>query len=278
MPINWFPGHMVKASRLIGEAIATTDVVIEVLDARMPFASQNPAIAELVGDTPVVKALAKSDLADPEATREWIAYFEKRGAARVLPITTERLADTRTKIAEACSALARLSRGRKTARAIIVGIPNVGKSTLMNTLAKRRAANVGNEPAVTKHIQTITLDDGTVISDNPGILWPKFEDDVIGYTLALGGAISDAAVDYENLGDFAAKVLFERYPKNVMDRYKLKAAPASAPALLDEIGKRRGCLRSGGVIDRQKAGGIIVHDLRNGALGRITLERPSDRA
>jgi ribosome biogenesis GTPase A len=243
----------------------------------MPFASVNPAIAKLRGDTPCVKVLTKSDLADPDVTREWLAYFEAHGTSRVMAITTERQAETRTKIADACRALARLSRGRTTARAIIVGIPNVGKSTLMNTLAKRRAAEVGNEPAVTKSIQTITLPDGTLISDNPGILWPKIDDDRVGYTLALGGAIPDTAIDYEMLGDFAAGLLFERYPALVKTRYKITKSPESARDLLDEIGRRRGCLRSGGVVDRQKAGGILVHDLRSGALGRITLERPADR-
>jgi ribosome biogenesis GTPase A len=144
----------------------------------------------------------------------------------------------------------------------------------MNTLAKRKAAEVGNEPAVTKSIQTITLADGTVISDNPGILWPKIDDEAIGFTLALGGAIPDTAIDYETLGDFAAGLLFGRYPALVLARYKITKAPESARDLLDEIGRRRGCLRSGGVVDRQKAGGILVHDLRSGALGRITLERP----
>jgi len=278
MAINWFPGHMVKASKVIGETIEKTDVVIEVLDGRMPGASQNPVLTEMRGSRPVVKVLTKTDLADPTVTREWTEHFVKQGGegTRVLALNLERSAnDTRTKIADACRALAKLSRGRKHPRALIVGIPNVGKSTLVNILAKRKVAATGDKPAVTKSIQTISLDDGTIVFDNPGILWPKFEDDTIGFVLALGGAIPETAIDYELVGDFAAKRLFERYPALVMARYKMKEPPAN---VLDEIGKRRGCLRSGGVVDRQKAGGILVHDLRSGALGRITLERPSDYA
>lgn len=278
VPINWFPGHMVKATRVISEAMATKDVVIEVLDARMPRSSANPTITELRGAKPVVKVLSKSDLADPEITREWLAWLEEQGGAttRAIAITTERAGETRKKIEGACAALAQLSRGRKSARALIVGIPNVGKSTLVNTLAQRKVANVGDEPAVTKSEQIVTLGNGMVVSDNPGIMWPKIEDDEAGYRLAFGGAIPDSALDYENVGEFGAALLLARYPELLKKRYKLAALPADGPSLVDEIGRRRGCLRSGGVIDRSKAANILIHDFRTGALGRITLERPGD--
>lgn len=283
MSIQWYPGHMTKARRNIAEAMPAQDVVIEVLDARMPRASENPVVAELRGTKPCVKVLSKSDLADPEITQLWLRYFERVGAGtatsgpvKAIAITTERVAETRSRIADVCGALAKPTRGRKTARAMIVGIPNVGKSTLVNTLAQRKIANVGDEPAVTKGQQVVLLKNGMTLSDNPGIMWPKIEDPAGGMRLAFGGAIPDSALDYESVALFGAAFLLERYPELVMKRYKLAELPVDASTLIDEIGRRRGGLRAGGKIDRHKAADILIHEFRTGALGRISLEHPDD--
>ena len=262
------------------------DVVIEVLDARMPRASENPVVTEIRGRKPCVKVLSKSDLADPDVTRLWLQYFEAEGAARgrdgesgrvvAIAITTEKATETRRRIAEVCGKVAVPTRGRKTARAMIVGIPNVGKSTLVNTLAKRKIANVGDEPAVTKGQQVVLLENGMTLSDNPGIMWPKIEDPLGGLRLAFGGAIPDSAIDYENVALFGAQLLLDTYPELIMQRYKLKELPADADALLDEIGRRRGGLRAGGKIDRHKAADVFIHEFRTGAIGRISLESPDD--
>jgi len=281
---QWYPGHMTKARRSIAEAMPAQDVVVEVLDARMPRASENPIVTEIRRLKPCVKVLTKSDLADPEVTRMWLQHFESLDAVRTpasgrvvaVAVTTERASEARTRIAAACGALASPTRGRKTARAMIVGIPNVGKSTLVNTLAQRKVAKVGDEPAVTKGEQVVILKNGMTLSDNPGILWPKIEDESGAMCLALGGAIPDSALDYESVALFGAALLLERYPELIARRYKLTVIPPDADALLIEIGKRRGCLRSGGTVDRHKAADVFIHEFRAGALGRITLERPED--
>ena len=286
MSIQWYPGHMTKARRLIAEAMPDQDVVIEVLDARMPRASANPLLTELRGTKPCVKVLSKSDLADPEVTKRWLQHFERleptrhvaSGRVLAIAITTQREAETRTRIAEACGALARPSRGRKTARAMIVGIPNVGKSTLVNTLAQRKIANVGDEPAVTKGKQVVELKNGMTVSDNPGIMWPKIEDPIGGLRLAFGGAIPDAALDYESVAQFGAKFMLQSYPDLLLRRYKLTELPGGAHELIEEIGRRRGCLQRGGKVDLHKASDIFIHEFRTGALGRISLERPEDDA
>lgn len=272
---------MRKARRAIAESMPSQDVVIEVLDARMPRASENPVVTEVRGPKPCVKVLTKSDLADPEVTRAWLAHFERRdasSASRVVAIavTTDRASDARARITQACGALATPTRGRKTARAMIIGIPNVGKSTLVNTLAERKVANVGDEPAVTKSEQIVVMKNGMTLSDNPGILWPKIDDPTAALRLALGGAIPDAALDYEGVALFGAALFLDRYPDLLAKRYKLASMPTDAEALLLEIGRRRGCLRSGGTVDRHKAADILIHDFRSGALGRISLERPDD--
>ena len=275
MTIQWYPGHMAKARRNITEAMPSHDVVIEVLDARMPRASENPVVRELRGSKPCLKVLAKADLADPEATRLWLEHLDDPGhSVRALAVSQGRGADTRARIAEACAVLAKPTRGRTTARAMVVGIPNVGKSTLINTLALRAVARVGDEPAVTKAVQVVTLQNGMVLSDNPGILWPRMEDHGDTMRLGFGGAFPDVTLDFESVAMFGAALLLERYPELLAQRYKLATMPADAAALLVEIGRRRGCLRAGGVVDRHKASDILIHDFRNGSLGRVTLERP----
>lgn len=287
MPIQWYPGHMTKARRFIAEAMPSQDVVIEVLDARFPRASENPVVAELRRHKPCLKVLSKSDLADPDVTRDWIEAFESAprrnvgdglvaGEVKAVALTTDSPGEARAKIPELCKRLAPQRGGPgKPLRAIIVGIPNVGKSTLINTLMNRKVAKTGDEPAVTKAAQVCVLPSGIVLSDNPGITWPKIEDDAASYRLAFGGAIPDSAIDYEDVGFWGAAFLLATYPDAVVARYKLKAKPASADALIDDVGRRRGLLRSGGVVDRHKACDVLIHDFRSGALGRISLEAPA---
>ncbi len=285
MATQWYPGHMAKARRAIAESVSLHDVIIEVLDARMPAASENPIVAELRKQKPCIKALSKSDLADPEVTKAWLRHFETRepqraggaqGEVVAVALRTDRPSETKARIFELCQRLARPTRQRTTARAMVVGIPNVGKSTLINTLMDRKVAKVGDEPAVTKARQMVVLKNGTTLSDHPGILWPKIEEDAASLRLALGGALPDRAIDYESIALFGATFLLERYPHLLVARFKLAAVPSGAEALLVEIGRRRGGLRAGGAVDLHKAADVLIHDFRSGALGRISLEAPGE--
>lgn len=285
MPIQWFPGHMTKARRLIADTMPSQDVVIEVLDARLPRSSENPLLAELRRHKPCIKVLAKSDLADPARTKAWIRFFEeevhpspgdglKPGVVVAIALTIDRPAEAQ-KIPTLCRKLVFDARGtNKVPRAMIVGVPNVGKSTLINSLLGRKVAKTGDEPAVTKGQQVVTLKDGTILSDNPGITWPKQEDEDASLRLAFAGSIPDTAIDYEHVASWGADFLLREYPQLVTARFKLKSLPATAHDLLVEIGKRRGALRAGGVVDMHRAADALIHDFRSGAIGRITLEAP----
>jgi ribosome biogenesis GTPase A len=267
---------MAKAVRLIAESVAAHDVVIEVVDARMPASSSNPILAELRKKKPCIKVLAKSDLADPDVTAAWLKAFEAPGEGEVVAVAlrTDRPSETKAQIADLCQRLARPTRQRTAARAMVVGIPNVGKSTLINTLADRKVAKVGDEPAVTKTTQRVVLKNGTTVSDHPGVLWPKIAEDAATLRLAMGGALPDQAIDFEQVALFGAEYLLRRYPRNLASRYKLDELPAEAGALLEAIGRRRGGLRSSGAVDLHKAADFLIHDFRSAALGRISLEEP----
>ncbi len=282
---------MAQARRALAKALPSQDVIIEVLDARMPHASSNPIVTALRRHKPCIKLLSKADLADPAVTEAWVRHLESEGAAkveaaskslpagRVIAITSsdDRFAKTKLRLPELCQKLVgRVSSPARPVRAMVVGIPNVGKSTIINVLLGRKVAKVGDEPAVTKRLQQVTLQNGFLLTDNPGLLWPKITDDRVGFKLAFGGAISEAALDYEAVARFGAGLLLERYPDLVVARYKLKAPPTSGHELLAEIGRRRGCLRSGNVIDMHKAADVLIHDFRGGVIGRVSLEKPAD--
>ena len=279
MALQWFPGHMNSTRRAIAEALPTKDVLIEVLDARMPASSTNPVLTELRQDKPCIKLLTKSDLADPEVTEQWVLKLRaERAGDRVLAVALgkTRPADIRNRITQLCKELAPHRTGpSKNVRVLVVGIPNVGKSTLINLLMDRKVAKVGDEPAVTKAPQLVTLKNGMTISDNAGILWPRMDDQAT-LRLAFGGALPDTAMEYERVALFGAELLLARYPGPVCARFKLDSPPASPGALLESIGRGHGCLRSGGGVDLYKAADVLVHEFRAGKLGRISLEAPGD--
>lgn len=282
MTIQWFPGHMAKARRQVTEKLALIDVVIELLDARLPLSSRNPMIDEIVSEKPRLILLNKSDLADEKATEEWMGYFRGLGI-RTLPIDALSGKGV-NKLPELCRELASDMLAKRTekgmqARAIrimILGIPNVGKSSLINRLSKRAVAQTGDRPAVTKAQQWVKMGDTLELLDTPGILWPKFEDQMVGLRLAASGAIKDELIDFTEIALFVIAYMMHYYPERLVERFKLKALPADKVAMLEEIGKKRGCLVSGGEIDYDKAGEIFLRELRSGKLGRVTLERPID--
>ncbi len=274
MAVSWFPGHMHKARKKIKEAMPHIDLVIEVLDARIPYSSRNPLVAELRGERPCIEILNKSDLADPVVTQAWLEYIEREKGVVALPLTSTQKGQAR-KVLE----LARkLFPGRKTdlkpIRTMIMGIPNVGKSTLINSLAGKAIARVGDEPAVTRQQQQINLGGGIMLFDTPGILWPRMHEEDCGYRLAVTGAVKNTAIEYEDIALFAADYLLQAYPQALKDRYKLEELPQRDIELLEAVGRKRGCLRAGGRIDLHKASEILLNDLRSGALGRITMETP----
>lgn len=286
MTIQWFPGHMTRAKRQIEEKLKLIDVVIELIDARIPQSSRNPMIDEIVGTKPRLMLLNKADLADPGRTAEWAAHFRSLGhealaidassgnGVKEIPLKAREL--LREKIER------QIAKGMKprTVRALIVGIPNVGKSTLINRLAGRNVAVTGDRPGVTKGQQWIRSGSELELLDTPGILWPKFEDPLAGNLLAATGAIKEDVLHIDEVACFVLQTLAPHYGEVLKERYGLAELPAelpdmqSAAEVLEAIGRRRGCLAGGGHVDYEKAAGVLLRDLRSGKLGRLTLEKP----
>lgn len=275
MSIQWYPGHMHKARRQIEELLPNVDLIIEVLDARIPASSENPLIATLRGIKPCIKIMNKSDLADPLVTQQWQDYLEQEQGVGSIALSKDQ-ADKIARITALCrSLLPAKERSPKPIHAMIMGIPNVGKSTLINALAGRIIAKTGNEPAITKGQQKIALRNGIVLFDTPGMLWPKVENENSGYRLAITGAIKDTALDYDDIAFYAAAYLLRHYPQQLQERYQLETLPETELDFLEQIGKLRGCLGARGKVDLDKTGKLFITEFRSGALGPVSLETPA---
>ena len=279
MPIQWFPGHMHSTKKAIAERLPEIDVVIELLDARLPGSSANPLLAELTRGKPALKVLNKQDLAEPELTALWLAHYQTLPGTNALGLDASVAAPARHLIA-ACRALAPLRGGMvKPLRVLICGIPNVGKSTLINTLVGQRAAKTGDEPGITKVEQKIMLASDFQLFDTPGMLWPRITVEQSGYHLAASGGIGRNAYDEEEVALALLATVRARHGDRLQARYKLDGSAAlSDEALLAEIGRKRGGLLAGGQVNLQKAAEIAINDFRTGAWGRITLETPDEFA
>ena len=278
MAIQWFPGHMHLTRKAIGERIKEIDVVIEMLDARLPGSSANPMLAELIKGKPALKVLSKQDLADPERTALWLAHYNALPGLKAIGLDTSMRSPAKA-LMDACHALAPL-RGSmvKPMRVLICGIPNVGKSTLINTLKGQRATKTGDEAGITKTEQRITLADGFYLFDTPGVLWPRIIVEQSGFNLAASGAIGVNAFDEEVVALELLNYLIPNYPQALLERYKLEVQGLSDEQALNAIGQHRGAVQSGGRINTTKAANIVIQDFRANALGRITLETPDEFA
>ncbi|AMQ90081.1 ribosome biogenesis GTPase YlqF [Marinobacter sp. LQ44] len=274
MAINWFPGHMHKARKEIKKVMPQMDLIIEVVDARIPFSSENPLVPSLRGDTPLIKVLNKRDLADPAITDQWLQWLEQERGVRAITLTHNERKEALGILKLAEELTPGHDRQKSALRVMILGIPNVGKSTLINTLAGRPAAKTGNEPAVTRAQQAIKLPDNILLYDTPGFLWPKLSPEQCGYRLAISGAIRSAVLDFEDVAMFEADYLVKAYPELVMTRYGLEQQPADGLALMDAIAAKRRFFRRGGVPDLHKVSEILLNEFRAGTIGRISLETP----
>lgn len=279
MAIQWFPGHMHLTRKAIGERIKDIDVVIEMLDARLPGSSANPMLAQLIQGKPALKILSKQDLADPVQTAAWLAHYNALPGVSALGLDTG-MASPAKALVEACRQLAPQRGGMvKPLRVLICGIPNVGKSTLINTLKGKRAARTGDEAGVTKLEQRVTLADDVYLYDTPGVLWPRIIVAQSGFNLAASGAMGVNAFDDEVVALELLNYLMAHYPGALTTRYKVQDLTRHTDAsLLEAIARQRGAIQSGGRVNTLKAAEILIHDFRSAALGRLTLETPAEYA
>ncbi len=265
---------MHKASKEIKEALPHIDLIIEVLDARIPYSSQNPVLADLRQDTPCIRVLNKSDLADSALTARWQTFLEQEQGVKTLATRTDQPEKIKQIIGLCRNMLASKVATNRVVRTMIMGIPNVGKSTLINILAGKVIAKTGNEPAVTQRQQRINLGQNVILSDTPGVLWPNVENINSGYRLAITGAIKDTAMHYDDVAFFAAHYLLSRYPEHLKQRFQIDDIPETEIDLMTLIGQKRGCLKAGKQIDMDKTGKILLQDIRSGKLGQISWESP----
>ncbi|MCD7734067.1 MAG: ribosome biogenesis GTPase YlqF [Clostridiales bacterium] len=283
MDIQWYPGHMAKTRRMIGENLKSVDAVTEILDARIPISSRNPEMDSMVGDKPRLVVLNRADQADEAMNRVWVEWFRSRGQAVLLTDcksgagVNQFSAAVRGLLKDKIERWAEKGQTGRPVRAMVVGIPNVGKSTFINQVARRKSAKAQNRPGVTRGKQWITVDAGLELLDTPGILWPKFEDQRVGQHLAYTGAVKDTIMDLETLASGLMALLSERYPEAVAARYKIDVSPSSEGwELLEAAGRRRGFLISGGEVDLERMSRVLLEEYRSGKLGRFTLETPEE--
>lgn len=283
MNIQWFPGHMAKARRMITEDARSVDAVCEIIDARIPVSSRNPDLDSMVGDKPRLIIMNRTDQADPAATKQWAAYFKDSGAAVIETDcksgkgTSAFSSAVRSLLRDKLAEYAARGQTGRTIRLMIVGIPNVGKSTFINRIAKRKAAAASDRPGVTRGKQWITIERGLELLDTPGILWPKFESQTVGENLAFTGAVKDEVLDRETLAANLMLRLAETYPDRLAERYRITAEPdASGFDLLSAAARKRGFLVSGGELDLERMAAVLLDEFRGGKLGRITLELPPE--
>lgn len=274
--INWYPGHMKKTRELIKENLKAVDAVIEIIDSRIPVSSRNPIIAELIGAKRRFVVLGKADLADPDETAKWREKIGREdGVVRVLDLNLQSGENIKKllKVLEEEQESRNAEKSvKRPLRIMIVGVPNVGKSSLINRLTGKRSAVTGDKPGVTKGKQWLTLPNGMQLLDTPGILWPKFEDPDVGLNLAFCGSIKDDILGVQDLGFELIRVLGERYPDKLQERYKLDEISEQAIENMDNIAMKRGFLMSGKRIDYERTGRTVLDEFRGGKIGRITLE------
>lgn len=283
MEIQWYPGHMAKTRRMIGEQLKNVDAVCEILDARIPRSSRNPDIDGLTAGRPRLVVLNRADQADREATKDWAAFFKEKGWA-VLETDSKSGAGTakfsaavRELLANKLRAYAEKGQTGRVVRVMVLGIPNVGKSTFINKIAGRKTAKAEDRPGVTRSKQWIPVDRTLELLDTPGMLWPKFDDPQAGLHLACTGAVKDEVLDQEELSCHLLELLARQYPAALQDRYKVSCGPGDTGyALLEQAGRRRGFLVRGGEVDTGRMARILLDEFRSGKLGRFTLELPEE--
>ena len=276
--INWYPGHMAKTKKQLIEDLKLIDIVVEVVDARIPLASINPDIQEYIKDKTKIVVLNKADLADENETKNWVKKYNSQGitAVEVEASNGKNIQAVINKIKEEYEKIKEkyIQKGRigKAIRVMVIGIPNVGKSTFINSLAKRNTAKVGNKPGVTKQKQWIKIDNNIEIMDTPGMLWPRLDNQEYAMHLAFCGTIGENSIDNEEIAYYLLEYLIKNYPNRIEERYNIKIENKETMEILEEIARRRGAIVSGGNINMQKISDIILNEFRSGKLGRITIE------
>lgn len=292
--INWYPGHMAKAKRQIAEDLKLIDVVIELLDARIPISSQNPDIKELIGKKKKILVLNKSDLAQEEATKQWVKYFEQKGNIAVIVDSNsgkgikEVVRKIQTIMQEQLEELSAKGRKGRAIRVLVLGIPNVGKSSFINRIANKTSAKVGNRPGITVQKQWIRVTNNIELLDTPGVLWPKFQNQEVGLNLSYTGTIKDEILEKTEIAFYLLKFLLNQYKTNLIQRYKLeeeqieqikkeKEEHEAIIEIMELIGRKRGAVVAGGKVDEEKVANLIVEDFRSGKLGRISIEKVEEK-
>ena len=281
MDIQWYPGHMTKTRRMIVDQVKNVDIVVEILDARIPISSRNPDVDSMVGEKPRLIVLNRADQADEKMNRLWADHFRSKGWSVMVTDcksgsgVNQFSATVRSALKEKIARWEEKGLVGRPVRAMVIGVPNVGKSTFINQVAKRKSAKAANKPGVTRGKQWITVDSGLELLDTPGILWPKFEDQSVGLNLAYTGAVKDAIMDLETLSSHLMGLLAKRYPDAITARYKITISPEMEDwELLEAAGRKRGFLISGGEVDLERMARVLLEEYRSGKLGRFTLEVP----